>query len=771
MNQPYPLSRLAKGSSAIVAHISTVGTMRRRLLDLGLVPGTKICCLYCNPAGSPIAFLIRGAVIALRKEDAAQIFVLPLPKQKIYTVALAGNPNVGKSSIFNQLTGLHQHTGNWPGKTVIQMTGQYTYQAKQYHLIDLPGTYSLLTHSVEEEIARDFICFSKPDVIIVVCDSTCLERNFNLVLQTLEISSRVIVCLNLIDEAKKHHIQIDFSRLSKILSVPIVATNARNRDGFIQLQEQVAAVAMQTDDHNGIPLISYPAYLKEAIRKITGILSEQADRSLPAHWIALQLLGGDPCICHKLTYLVPQLSSQHKKLEDILATVQQQHPLLQDQIAESITRTAEKIYTDTVCLDIPAEQSRSLERKLDLIFTNRVTGIPLMLFLLCFIFWITLFGANIPSDILSFIFAKGEHFFLQIAAFLHVPHWLSGIMIFGIYRVVTFVISVMLPPMAIFFPLFTLLEDLGYLPRIAFNLDHHFKCACACGKQALTMCMGFGCNAAGVIGCRIIDSPRERLIAILTNNFVPCNGRFPTLIVLLSMFFLPQNGKLYPVLLCGICLTGLICIGIFLTFLTSRLLSHTILKGMPSSFTLELPPYRKPQIIKIFIHSIFDRTLFVLWRAIRVAAPAGLLIWLLANCQIGSHSILIHCANILDPFAKQFGLDGVILLAFILGFPANEIVIPIIIMTYLSTGTITEFQHLSDLKALLLSHGWTTVTACSTLLFCLVHWPCSTTCLTIQKETGQFKWTLLSILIPTISGLFICFLFTKCYPIIQMLFS
>ena len=266
---------------------------------------------------------------------------------------------------------------------------------------------------------------------------------------------------------------------------------------------------------------------------------------------------------------------------------------------------------------------------------------------------------------------------------MNAPEWLHGVLVLGVYRVLAWVVSVMLPPMAIFFPLFTLLEDLGYLPRVAFNLDHQFKKCGSCGKQALTMCMGFGCNAAGVTGARIIDSPRERLIAILTNNFVPCNGRFPTIIAIISMFFIGAVTLPFQSALSALMLTGVIVLGVFMTFAVSRLLSGTLLKGVPSSFALELPPYRRPQIGKVIVRSIFDRTLFVLGRAIAVAAPAGLIIWVMANVSVGGASLLSHCAGFLDPFARLLGMDGIILMAFILGFPANEIVVPIMIMAYI----------------------------------------------------------------------------------------
>lgn len=412
-------------------------------------------------------------------------------------------------------------------------------------------------------------------------------------------------------------------------------------------------------------------------------------------------------------------------------------------------------------LSVSNSKYNDKDRKIDNIITSKKYGIPLMILLLGIIFWITITGANYPSELLSkFLFSiqdKLTELFLYIGA----PSWLEGILIQGMYRTLAWVIAVMLPPMAIFFPLFTLLEDLGYLPRVAFNLDNFFKKSNACGKQALTMCMGFGCNAAGIVGCRIIDSPRERLIAIITNNFVPCNGRFPTLITIITMFFTGIFIGPFRSLASTVLLTLVILLGIFMTLMISKLLSKTILKGIPTTFTLELPPYRKPQIGKIIVRSIFDRTLFVLVRAISVAAPAGIIIWVMANISIGDLSILTHCANFLDPFAHYLGLDGYILMAFILGFPANEIVFPIIIMSYMATGSLLELGSTTELYNLLSANGWTWVTAVSVMLFCLMHWPCSTTCLTIKKETQSFKWTLISFLVPTITGMIICFVFTS----------
>jgi ferrous iron transport protein B len=408
---------------------------------------------------------------------------------------------------------------------------------------------------------------------------------------------------------------------------------------------------------------------------------------------------------------------------------------------------------------VAVKEVQYLERdqKIDRALTSRVTGIPVMIALLLGVFWLTIEGANAPSQLLSSaLFSLMEPmkaFFARLAT----SPWLSGLLIDGMYKTLAWVVSVMLPPMAIFFPLFTLLEDLGYLPRVAFCLDDHFRKARAHGKQALTMMMGFGCNACGVTGCRIIDSPRERLIAILTNNFVPCNGRFPTLIALITMFFAGAGGLLGS-LASTLLLTGVIVLGVLMTLLVSRLLSATVLKGIPSSFQLELPPYRRPQIGKVIVRSVLDRTVFVLGRAVAVAAPAGLLIWLMANIPVGGGSALGACAGFFDPLGRLMGLDGTILMAFLLGFPANEVVIPILIMSYLQAGSLTGLESLGALRALFVAHGWTWLTAVCTMLFSLMHWPCGTTCWTIRKETQSWKWTAVSFLVPTVSGITICFI-------------
>ena len=382
-----------------------------------------------------------------------------------------------------------------------------------------------------------------------------------------------------------------------------------------------------------------------------------------------------------------------------------------------------------------------------------------MVLLLIGVFWLTITGANYPSELLWDLFFRLETMFANALTSVGAPVWFVDAAVYGVYRVVAWIISVMLPPMAIFFPLFTLLEDFGYLPRIAFNMDGAFQKCGACGKQCLTMAMGLGCNAAGITGCRIIDSPRERLIAILTNSLVPCNGRFPLLITMISLGIMTaaMSGPLQS-LTAAFLLTAFILLGILATLVVSRLLSHTLLKGVSSSFTLELPPYRRPQFKKVLVRSVFDRTLFVLGRAVLVAAPAGLLIWIMANVTISDCSLLLWCSDFLDPLGTLMGLDGIVLMAFLLGFPANEIVLPIILMAYLQTGHLTEMNDTTALFQLLTAHGWTLKTYLCMAIFALFHWPCSTTCLTIKKETGSLRWTAAAFLLPTILGCLLCFL-------------
>ncbi|NPV91288.1 MAG: ferrous iron transporter B [Firmicutes bacterium] len=433
---------------------------------------------------------------------------------------------------------------------------------------------------------------------------------------------------------------------------------------------------------------------------------------------------------------------------------------LVDRMVSDIYSNAEEIAGEVVTRGI--SRRSNWEARIDNILTSRWLGFPIMAVLLGLVFWITVKGANVPSEIIAtMLFSLEEKLSIWFLA-SGAPGWLHGILILGMYRTLAWVVSVMLPPMAIFFPLFTLLEDLGYLPRVAFNLDSFFRKAKACGKQALTMCMGFGCNAAGIISCRIVDSPRERLIALLTNNFVPCNGRFPTLIAIAVVFVGGAFSSVGDTIAASMVITVLVLLGIAVTLVISRLLSATVLKGEPSSLIIEMPPYRVPQVGPVIYRSIIDRTIFVLTRAVMVAVPAGAVTWILGNVYVGQLSVIGHLANWLNPLGQIIGLDGFILLAFILGFPANEIVLPILIMCYLSTGHMLEFESLDEVRTLLVNNGWTLLTAVNAMLFSLLHWPCATTILTVFKETGSRKWTLLAFAIPTTVAFIICFFVAQC---------
>lgn len=595
-----------------------------------------------------------------------------------YTAALAGNPNVGKSTVFNALTGMHQHTGNWPGKTVEVAEGAYVWRGASFRLVDLPGTYSLRADSPEEELARDFICGGNADVTVVVADATCLRRNLHLAVQLRSRTPRLVLCLNLMDEAQKKGVTVDTEALSRALAAPVVTTAARSGEGLDALRTAV------------LDMVRRPP-------------------------------RDDP-------WLPPEDDSA------------------------AVARRAAEIAD--ACLTCRPEDVHVRDRRLDRLLTSPTVGLPVMLLLLGLVFWLTIWGANAPSALLSRGLMALQAPLRSLLA--GAPPWVQGALVDGVYRTAAWVVAVMLPPMAIFFPLFTLLEDAGYLPRVAFMMDGCFRAAGGSGRQSLTMCMGFGCNACGVTGCRIIDSPRERLVAILTNAFVPCNGRFPTLIALISLFFLGGSLGFGRSLLATALFLGCILFAVAMTLLASRLLTATVLRGQLSAFSLELPPYRMPRVGQVLVRSLLDRTLFVLGRAVTVAAPAGLLIWILGSISVRGGSLLTVLAGALDGPGHLMGLDGMVLLAFLLGFPANEIVLPVLLMGYLQTGSLTDYGSLAELSAVLTANGWTAETAVCMLVLCLLHFPCGTTCLTILHETGSARWTALAAALPTAMGAAVC---------------
>ena len=605
-----------------------------------------------------------------------------------FEIALVGNPNVGKSSLFNAITGLKQHTGNWSGKTVDSAFGYYEYNKHSIKLVDLPGVYSLKSDSDEEVVANTYLKSKKADCTIIVVDSTNLERNLNLVLQVLKINHNAVLCLNMWDEAKKCGVFIDKDELSLQLGIPVISTSATKNNGIDKLIETAVKVSdgkIKTYKVKGIRELSEDDYC-EYVENIYTISTR---------------------ICNK-------------------------------------------------CLYVP--ENKNKVNLIDKLLTSKVTGIPIMLLLLGVLFWITIVGANYFSEILSYAFSRIIDILRVFLVNISVNDTIISFLLDGILTTLAWVVAVMLPPMAIFFPIFSLLEDSGVLPRIAFNLDSCFKKVGANGKQSLTMAMGLGCNSCGVMGCRIINSESEKNIAILTNSFVPCNGKLPSLIAITSIFFASTASVFFDSVITSFVLVVLIVISILLTLIVAEVLSKTLYKGDRSVFMMELPPYRKPQIIKTIVYSLKDKALFVLLRAVAVAVPAGALIWLMVNITINDISILKYCTDFLEPFGKVLGLDGVILMAFILGFPANETVIPIMLMSYTSSSTLMDYSGLEQLGMLLVSNGWNFTTAVCFIILCMFHFPCSTTCITIYKETKSLKTTALSVILPTFIGVVLCLL-------------
>lgn len=689
-----------------------------------------------------------------------------------YVIALAGNPNTGKSTVFNALTGLKQHTGNWPGKTVTRAEGSFSYNDQSFRLVDLPGTYSLFSTSDDEEVARDFILFGKPDVTVIVVDASRLERNLSLVLQILQITDKTVLCLNLMDEAKRHGIEVDTRSLSKDLGIPVIATSARRNEGLNELLgaiQQVASGQIQTWPQ---PIKAFSKETNSAIDSVEQLILK-ADPEIPnAHWIAMRLLEQDKSIQLALRSETlgnikakdaDQIIVEANRLKDELGSK------YRNDVAEAIYAQATSIVKSTVQSD-DNKRSFRIDRAIDRVVTSKIWGFPIMFLMLGVVLWLTIAGANYPSGLLAELLLEQVYPWLKSGAdYLSFPWWLSGFLIDGVYLATAWVIAVMLPPMAIFFPLFTLLEDFGYLPRVAFNLDRMFQKVGAHGKQALTMSMGFGCNAAGVVSTRIINSPREKLIAIITNNFSLCNGRWPTQILIATIFIGALAGK-WSSAISTLSVIGIVILGIGFSFLTSWLLTKTMLKGESSFFTLELPPYRPPRILQTIYTSIIDRTLIVLWRAIVFAAPAGAVIWLISNIDIGEQSMALSIIQGLDPVGMFIGLNGVILLAYVVAIPANEIVIPTVLMlsvmvlgnTEIGQGAGVMFEASDvEIKGILVAAGWTTLTAVNLMLFSLLHNPCSTTIYTIYKETNSVKWTTVATVLPIIFGVIVCFAVTQ----------
>ena len=670
-------------------------------------------------------------------------------------IALAGNPNVGKSTVFNALTGLHQHTGNWSGKTVGTAEGRFRRGKKEIRLVDLPGAYSLTADSAEEEVARDFLCFEHPDAAVVICDACCLERNLIFAIQVAQIIPKTMLCVNMMDEARHRGIKIDLDALSKETGIPAVGVSAARYEGLDELEENMVKL-VEGRLHTVFIPVRYPKAIENATESLAPVLARKY--GIKAVFPVIKLIENEHGFVSAFERRFGEIASDPELTGAIgkAARIMRDGGITKKNVSDRVAACA-VLRAEEICLSaVDASEQKAVRRdgKIDSVLTGGIWGIPVMLLLFAGIFWITVSGANYPSQWIASGFAIAEEWLCKGLSAINAPPVLADIIVNGVWRVLSWVVSVMLPPMAIFFPLFTLLEDLGYLPRVAFNLDRSFKAAGACGKQALTMCMGLGCGAVGVTGARIIDSPRERLIAIITNCFVPCNGRFPAIIAIVSMFL--TSGSRFSSLISALIMTGAISLSVLMTLVVSRILSKTVLKGVPAGFTLELPPYRIPRIGKVILRSVLDRTLVVLGRAVVVALPAGIIIWACSNINIGQETVLKTVATAIDPFARLFGMDGNVLFGFILALPANEIALPIMAMGY-SGGALAEISSLETTAALFYANGFGTVNAICTLVFILFHWPCATTILTIWKETKSIKWTVLSVIVPLLTGLSLCF--------------
>ncbi|MBR3293105.1 MAG: ferrous iron transport protein B [Oscillospiraceae bacterium] len=700
MEKSDSLRALPPGQSARIAALEGKNALRCRLMDLGLAPGAEIRCLGASPFGDPRAYRVRGTVFALRNTDSDCVKLERGGIKRQTRVALAGNPNVGKSTLFNALTGSRQHTGNWAGKTVELAQGSCRSDTREYVLTDLPGCYSLLARSPEEQVARDYLRAGETDAVVVICDACHLARGMQLALQVMELCERVLVCVNLMDEAARRGLRLDLNQLEERLGVPVIALTAQEKHSC------------------GLLLAALDRLLDAPVR-------ERESHIQYGEGAAMRLCA----------------DRDEAGEGEILC-------------AEAAMCAAARICTG-VCE--PTEPDDRLDRRLDRLLTGAWTAFPLMLLLLAVLFYLTIAGANLPSRALSALLFSIEGRLSALLSALGAPGWLRALLCEGVWRTTAWVVAVMLPPMAIFFPLFSLLEEAGFLPRVAYNLDRPFQACRACGKQSLCMMMGLGCNAVGVTGCRIIETQRERLLAILTNALTPCNGRFPLLITLCALFWAKGTGAAQNALT-ALYLSGLLVLSVAASFGMSWLLSRTLLRGESAPFVMELPGFRRVCVGRVLWRALRERALIVLLRAVVVAAPAGALIWLLGSFRPAGISLLNRAAAAMDPLGFALGMDGAILLGFLLGLPANEIVLPLILMIYGAAGTLSEPSSSAQLGQTLLAQGWTAWTAGAVMLFSLFHWPCSTTLLTIRRESGSWRWTALAALLPTALGVLCCLL-------------
>ena len=676
--------------------------------------------------------------------------------EKRIVVAMAGNPNVGKSAIFNALTGSRQHVGNWPGKTIERAEGIFYHGDWEIHLVDLPGTYSLAAQSPEEVVARDYILSGEPDVVVNVVDATSLERNLNLTLQILELTDRVVVALNLMDEVRRRGWEIDVKALEADLGVPVVPTVATEDEGFPQLAAALVEVAEGRRQTHPVS-VDYGLTVEGHIQSLEADLASLGIDGR-RRWIALRLLEDDPEIVE--AFKAGNLSSCCLKKDDLSASPEALQAVLRraarlrestrpDARVEIVRRRyefADEVFRRTARRLRPVEESPT--ERLDRIFIHRVWSWPIMLAMLVAVLWITIQGANVPSDMLGTAFGWLADVTRGFLVRLHAPWWVVGPLVDGLIVGTGTVIAVMLPPMIIFFTAFNLLEDIGFIPRVAFNLDRLMQAVGSQGKHTLVAMMSFGCNVTGVLTCRIIENAKDRVVAIVTSPLILCNGRFGAGLALIILFF----GKRALVVT-----LAYLVISVGAMLLATWVLNRVFFRREPSGFVMELPPYRKPNWGQVIWRTLAHQVGHTMGRAVMIAAPATLLIWLLGNLPPGApfeRTAVGRLVGVLAPLGRPFGLSGEMLAALLFALPAKEIVVPSLAMTYGLQAT------LADSEAVLgyLGHTWTPLVAFSFLTFYMLYLPCLVTVWATWKETRNLKWTLMGSVVPLVTASVITFL-------------
>jgi len=675
---------------------------------------------------------------------------------KQIVVGLAGNPNVGKSAVFNTLTGGRQHVGNWPGKTIEQAEGNFRHGEWQIHLVDLPGTYSLAAQSPEEIVARDYILSDEPDVIVDVVDATCLERNLNLTLQSLELTDKVVVALNLMDEVRRQGWEIDTEALEKALGVPVIPTVAVEGKGLPELTEAIIAVAEGRRQTHPV-LIDYGITIEGHVQDLEADL-DSLGISGQSRWLALRLLEDDPeivkafqegdlvhcCLREDATPASPE--ALQALLRRATRLREATHPDARIEIVRRRYELAHEV-THRVAHHLRAEET-SLTERLDRIITHRIWSWPIMLAILVGVLWITIQGANVPSSWLAGAFGWLAEVVRSFLLGINAPWWVVGSLVDGLIVGTGTVVAVMLPPMIIFFTAFNLLEDIGFLPRIAFNLDRLMRAVGSQGKHTLVAMMSFGCNVTGVLSSRIIESPKDRIVAIVTAPLVLCNGRFGAGLALIILFFGSRALQMTLLFL-------FISVGAML--LATWFLNRFLFRREPGGFVMELPPFRTPKWDQVIWRTLVHQVGHTMGRAILIAAPATLLIWLLGNLPPGApfeQTAIGHLVRVLAPLGKQLGLTGEMLVALLFTLPAKEIVVSSLAMTYGLQSTLADSRAILDY----LAQTWTTLVAFSFLTFYMLYLPCLVTVWATWKETRSLKWTVVSLLLPLVMASTITFL-------------